>query len=255
MVESGQTRRNVAVLFDGSFDGFLCVVYAVYYEKIMPLSIQMESQAQLVLDVESCYINTNSERAARVFSAIREKVSIDASYYVYNAFLSYDESRFQSILGYIKLGFKLGHIVDSHLQQDCVRHVHKMANHVGRERHLLLGFCRFAETKQGVYYCEITPKNDVLLLVADHFSQRLMNQQWVIHDKRRGQAAIYDGEYYIIADTPKDATVVYAEGEAETQELWVAFFNALAIDARKNKKLQRQLLLLYFRGNMTEFNR
>jgi len=82
-----------------------------------------------------------------------------------------------------------------------------------------------------------------------------MNQQWIIHDKHRNMAAVYDGREYIITGVPHNTAVEYEEGEDEIQELWVTFFNTLAIEARKNKKLQRQLLPLYFRGNMTEFTR
>jgi probable DNA metabolism protein len=82
-----------------------------------------------------------------------------------------------------------------------------------------------------------------------------MDQAWVIHDKTRSKAAIYDGNSYIITDVPKDTPVLYEEieEEQEIQELWITFFNNLAIEARRNYKLQRQLLPLYFRKNMTEF--
>ena len=245
--------REVAVTFDGSFDGFLSVVYACYYEKITPIDIQDERQAQLTLAIDAYYIDTNQTHAAKVFSALHEKISDEAASTIFYAFLSFESDRFMSIFHYIKLGFSIGHMIDSHLQEDLVRRVHKIAKHVGREAHLLYGFTRFAETKQGIYYCQVTPKNDVLPLLANHFSQRFMNQTWMIHDKTRSQAAIYDGHSYIITDTPRDAVVELADGEEETQEMWVAFLDALSIEARKNLKLQRQLLPLYFRSNMTEF--
>ena len=247
------TSREIAITFDGSFDGFLSVVYACYYEKIIPIDIQDEHQAQLTLGLDARFIETNQTHAAKVFSALHEKISEEAAAMIFYAFLSFENDRFMSIFRYIKRGFSIGHMIDSHLQEDLVRHVHKIAKHVGREAHLLSGFSRFAETKQGIFYCKITPKNDVLPLLADHFSQRFMNQAWMIHDKTRNQAAIYDGHSYIITDTPRDAVVELADGEEETQEMWVAFLDALSIKARKNLKLQRQLLPLYFRSNMTEF--
>lgn len=241
------------LLFDGSFDGFLSLVYAVYYKKIEPKSIQSKTDTQLILGEEPHWIITDANKAAKVFTAICEKISEEAAEHIYYTFLSADEIRFLSIVSYIRLGFSVGHMVDSHLHENFVRHVQKLAKAVWREAHLLYGFCRFAETKQGVYYCKVTPKNDVLPLLALHFSRR-MNQPWVIHDKTRNQAAICDGKNYVLTPAPKNAIVEYAENEQETQELWVKFFNALAIEYRLNKKLQRQLLPLYFRGNMTEFN-
>ena len=246
-------RREACLLFDGSFDGFLCVVHEIYYKKIIPISIQTGEQitlAEAPLDVK-----TDFSRAEKVFSAIKEKVSHEAASKVYYAFLSFEPERFTTIVRYIKLGFKVGHMVNSHLHEDCVLKVHKMANHAGKEAHLLHGFCRFEQTKQGVLYCQISPKNDVLPIVADHFTQRLMNEAWMIHEKARGQAAIYDGSGFIITPVPKDINIDYADGELETQKQWLTFFNSIAIEARINKKLQRQLLPLYYRKNMTEFKK
>ena len=237
--------------FDGSFDGFLCVVHEVYYKKIIPINIQTQKDITLVDSPH--HVNTDLLRAERVFSAIKEKISLEAASKIYYAFLSYEPARFMALMHYIKLGFSVGHMVDSRLHEDYVRYVHKIANRAGREAHLLYGFCRFEQTKQGVLYCKITPKNDVLPLVANHFSQRLMNEAWMIHDKSRNQAAIYDGSDFVITGVSENISIDYAEGEEEVQKQWVTFFDSIAIKARANKKLQSHFLPLYFRQNMTEF--
>ena len=247
--------REVAVTFDGTFDGFLSIVYAHYYDKINPINIQPENHAQLTLVMESVYIETNPTHSAKVFSAIKEKISYESAEFIFNAFLSSEDDRFMALLAYIKMGFVHGQKVDNHLQTECVRRVQKLAKHVAREAHLLNGFCRFAETKQGVFYCKITPKNNVLPIIANHFSQRFNNQAWIIHDQTYGQAAIYNQNSYVITTAPMDAIVDCVDDEEETQELWVTFFNAHFIKARVNLKLQRQMLPLYFRKNMTEFQR
>jgi len=135
---------EVSILFDGSFDGFLTVVYAVYYEKIVPLSIQVETQAQLSLDFKPYFISTDSQKAIKVFNAIREKISEEAALTVYYAFLADEDLQCMALLRYIQLGFKVGHMVDSHLQKDTIREVLQVAKRVGGEAHLLYGFCRFA---------------------------------------------------------------------------------------------------------------
>ncbi|MCL2199579.1 MAG: TIGR03915 family putative DNA repair protein [Defluviitaleaceae bacterium] len=241
-------------LFDGCFNGFLSIIHAIYYEKIEPCDIQVEGQEQLSLGVSSCFIETNDKQAERVYGAIRHKISEEAAEHVYRAFHSEDDGRFLAIMHYIRLGFRVSHMVDSHLQESFVRLVHKLSKNVWREAHLLYGFCRFSETTRGAYYCEITPKNDVLIFLVQHFCERLMNQAWVIHDKTRHKAAIYDGNSYVIAHVPTgEADFIYADGEKETQELWTVFFNTLAIKERNNPKVQRNLLPLHYRKNMTEF--
>jgi probable DNA metabolism protein len=247
-------RREVDVLFDGTFEGFMCVVYAYYYEGIVPLSIQAADEFQPSLTLEEYFIVTDEGRAQKVEKAIRKKISADASRRVYNAFLSSAADRFVNLLHYIVFGFKTGHKADDYMHHDFVLRVHKLAREVGREAHLLTGFCRFAETQQGIYYCAITPVNYVLLPLAEHFSDRMMNQSWVIHDKKHHKAVVYNGEEYtFVAVKPDSNPPALAGNEELIQNLWVTYFNTLAIDARKNPKLHRRMLPIRYRGNMVEF--
>ena len=242
--------QGIFISFDGSFDGFLCVVHDVYYMKLKPSGIQCTQELTLAQDIH--VTKTDLSKAETVLSAISKKISEKAASRVYYGFLSHDPRRFMPLLEYIRLGFRVGHMVDSHLHEDCVRTVHDLARQSGKEAHLLNGFCRFQETSQGVLYAQVSPRNDVLVLLAEHFRERLMNEAWIIHDKGRRQAAVYDGSSYIITPAGQ-ANFTLAEGEAEMQELWAGFFKTIAIKERTNKKLQRQLLPMYFRRYMTEF--
>ncbi|MCL2420573.1 MAG: TIGR03915 family putative DNA repair protein [Defluviitaleaceae bacterium] len=248
--------KQLAVTFDGSFEGFLSILYAYYYDRIVPAYIQSEDEYQQTLDTEEFHISTDIKRAAQVLKGIQQKISLQSEDYLTYAFLAEedDDSRFMDMFRYTLLGFKVGHMVDSHLHQDYVLGVHKRARYVGKEAHLLTGFCRFAETKQGVFYSSITPNNDVLPILAEHFSDRMMNQAWIIHDKKRHQAAIYDGKKYAIGDVPKSIQLEYSENEEQIQALWGAFFDSVTIKERINKNLQRNMIPLRYRGNMLEFS-
>jgi probable DNA metabolism protein len=242
-----------SIIFDGSFEGFLCVVYAYYYDKIIPSHIQREDEYQETLDAEVLPIFTDQARAARVLDGINKKISPDAAEMVFFACLSGEDDIYMDIFKYTVLGFKVGSIVDSYLQTDYVRRVHTLHKRVGHETHMLTGFCRFQETRQGVYYCAVTPKNHVLPLLAEHFTDRFKNQAWVIHDKKHGQAAVYDGSEYVIGNVGADAKVEFTENETRVQDLWKLFFKTIAIQERASYKRQRQMLKLYFRNNMVEF--
>ncbi|MCL2189591.1 MAG: TIGR03915 family putative DNA repair protein [Defluviitaleaceae bacterium] len=247
-------RKEVDIVFDGTFEGFLCVVYAFYYEGITPLSIQTADALQPSLMQEEFFIVTNNDNACKVEKAIRKKISHDAYYTVAYAFLSSADDRFMCMLHYIVYGFKMGHRVDDHLHHDFILRVHKCAREVGREAHLLKGFCRFAETAQGILYCAVTPIHHVLMPLAEHFADRMMEQSWVIHDKRHNKAVVYNGESCVFVDvTPNTVPPIYAENEAQIQELWTSYFNTAAITARKNPKLHRNMLPMRFRGDMVEF--
>jgi len=266
-------RQRVAVVFDGSFAGFLCVVYAYYYDGIEPLSINEEGQYQRSLYAEEFFVDTDEKRAARVEQGIRTKISSDALGTLECAFLEGEQDKFMDMFRYVLFGFKVGASVDEHLQQDCVLRVQKFARLVGREAHKLTGFCRFSEIKvagdagkdpgttqlssqtsdDGLYYCVIGPKHHVLGMLAEHFKDRMRGQAWIIHDTKRRLAAVFDGRDYIIIDAPARLNVQLAEGEEEWRQLWMQFFKTITIEERKNPRLQRQMVPLYFRKYMTEF--
>lgn len=240
--------------FDGSYEGFLCIIHDHYYKKITPSSIQTDLALQQALDADEYHVSTDYKKAYKVLQGIRSKISTQAENYLFHSFLSEDNDMYMDMFNYVKLGFKVGCKVDFYMQKDYVLNVHKMARYVAKEAHLLCGFSRFLETKNKVFYCEVTPINDVLPLLAEYFIDRMKYQAWVIHDTKRNKAAIYDGSKYVIDYVPKNNIYLeFSDKEEYIQDLWRSFFNAVSIKERENKSLQRNLVPLYFRKNMTEF--
>ena len=246
--------QNVSVLFDGTFDGFLTIVHAFYYDKLNPDYIFERNSFQQTLGADYVNIETETIKSEKVFSAIHDKISPAAASAVYYSFLYSELDRFINIFRYILLGFKVGEEVDRYMKYDYVWYVQRAAKYVGSEAHLLTGFCRFTETKQGVLYSKIGPNNNVLPLLANHFSDRLMNEQWIIHDEKRKTAAVYDGNDYVISDVPDEVSFTESGNEAEYKRLWHSFFNTIAVESRVNPKLQRQHLPLRYRKYMSEFH-
>ena len=240
-------------VFDGSFDGFLCVVHAHYYDKLDPIYISERSGFQRTIGADYKFIETDYEKAERVFNSMREKISEDAAGAIYKAFLSSGPERFMNVYRYALLGFKKGAEVDSYMKLDYVLYTQKAAKYVGSETHLLTGFCRFTETKSGVLYAEIGPVNNVLPLLANHFSDRLMNEQWIILDTKRNTAAVYDGKEFVISEVPETLKTESAAGEEKYRDLWRMFYETIAVETRENPKLQRTHLPLRYRKYMTEF--
>jgi len=249
----GPGRPDICGIFDGSLEGFLSVIHEHYYRKMDFLYICEEAEYQQALDAEYVFVSTDYPKSRKVFEAVRNKISPRAESNVYHCYLSADKRKYMAMYDYLLLGFRVGADVDKHLQNDSVLLVHKLAGHVGKEAHLLKGFCRFRETAQGVYYASISPENNPLPILAEHFRERLMNQAWIIHDQSHGMAAVYDGKDYIISEVPVNIDIEQADRDENYQELWRAFFNTIAISERKNSKLQQRHIPLRYRKHMTEF--
>jgi len=252
------------ISFDGSFEGLLNIVYLRYYEKIEPLSIRSfdgTSAMQLGLDFDTIKIidnpiqkitaETDYDKADRVYTALRKKTAEGAEN-AYRAWLS-PTNIYMDIYQYIMLCFKEGAHAENFKTLDYVLAVHKAVKYVGTEVNKLVGFCRFAETTSGVYYCDISPVNNVLPLLVEHFCSRFHEQAFVLHDVGRGIAAIYDTNECLFQEVGKHAKFEVDDSENQWQELWSAFHKTLANENRVNTKLQRQMMPLRYRKHVTEY--
>ncbi len=98
------------------------------------------------------------------------------------------------------------------------------------------------------------PDHNVLPFLTAHFRKRLGDQEWMVHDLKRSIAALCrEGRVgYARVEAPgwllrspslRDAPDgFYAEEEERFQDLWKGFFRSIAIESRKNLKLQRQFM-------------
>ncbi len=128
----------------------------------------------------------------------------------------------------------------------------------GNEAHHLLGFLRFQELENGILFAQIHPKNDVLPFLGEHFSDRLPEENFMIHDATRNLAVLHpQGKGFFITDTKGiDHEILQrlSPQEMEYRRLWRTFFDNIAIEARKNPALQNQNLPKRFRKDIVEFN-
>lgn len=160
----------------------------------------------------------------------------------------------------IVLGLSLpdGSRLMDYLQEPYVQQVFSLSRASNNEAHHLLGFLRFQELKNGVLLAKIHPKNDILSLLADHFCDRLPQENFIIYDETHKKAALHKkGSTYLLADA-SDVNPAFMEEyssmELEYQRLWKGFFDSIAIEARKNQNLQNQNIAKRFQKDALEFH-
>jgi len=243
----------LGVIFDGSFEGFLTIIYKYYYEKLRPCEIVSEQSFQQTLSTEYFKIDTDNAQATKTLNGLREKLSTEIYERVYLAFVNDETDRYIHIFNYLILCFKHGAAADGFTQVESVIKTHRYAKNSGHELQLLSGFTRFSETSDGILYADISPKNDVMPMLADFFSDRLRGERWVIHDVKRGKAAVFNSSEWIITDAPEvTAKIISSAKEKDFQNLWTVFYNTIAIKERTNPKLHRQMKPKRFWKHMTE---
>lgn len=150
------------------------------------------------------------------------------------------------------------HVLEA-LHDPYVARIFELSRATYNEAHHLLGFLRFKELANGVLFSTIHPKNDVLPILAEHFTDRLPIEHFMIYDKTHKTAALHkasDGFVLIDAsDLNQELVNQLSEREEEFQKLWCSFFNHIAIEARKNPKLQSQNIPLRFWKDTVELAR
>ena len=131
-----------------------------------------------------------------------------------------------------------------YLGEPCIFRVFTLSRATHNEAHHLTGFLRFSELKNGVLFSTIHPKNHALPILAEHFTDRFPQENFMIYDETRQLAAVHrSGKNFMLVDASdlnQDIIHNFSEEEQQFRDLWMTFFDSIAIKARINPKLQAQ---------------
>jgi probable DNA metabolism protein len=215
-----------------------------------------ENDRELFCEYEE--VEASQEKAEKVLSAVRGKLSEQVYHHIYVASLSEDPRRADRIYRFLVSAFHFGPRVCDMLQRPEVYEIFRLCRSVQNESHQLIEFLRFSQTGEAVLVSRIGPKNDVLTMLSPHFADRLPEENWIIYDEKRKKASVHPrGRSWFLMDAEENgslcATLRCRTDEAEYEELWKQFFNTVAIMERRNPSCQRTHLPLRFRPYMTEF--
>jgi probable DNA metabolism protein len=228
----------VCYVYDGTFEGLLTSIYEAYYRHEEPEVIAASSNFQLSLVSEYSYIETDETKSQKVYSSISKKISPHALENIYCTYLSEIEDAGILIYRYLKLGFRIGRSIDQFLSDSNVLKVVNTSRYVACEKHRLLGLLRFRLIGSDIYYAPVSPVNNIVPLLAQHFFERFNGQNWIIHDVKRGIAVVYNTDSWVIINDFDLNAFSEVKGELDFQELWKQYFRSIAIKGRVNPKLQ-----------------
>lgn len=240
---------NMIYVTDGSFDGLLTAVFEAYENKTVPEDIIVSKEGYQLSLLPSKEVVTDYEKSVRVEKAVVEKMGREALETIYRAYLSESIDLGIAIYRFIKIGLKAGRSVLSYLQHPDVLKVHDMSSRVLNEVHLFLGILRFRKLKNGIYYSKIEPDGNIITLLAEHFTERLSDQPWIIHDAKRDICALYNTVEVVFTDDPINLNEDFQD---EFESMWKRYFKAIAIESRKNPRLQRQYMPRRYWKNLIE---
>ncbi len=236
------------LLYDGSFEGMLTVVFESYEYRWKKLHIRKEGITVPLLFTETKTVVTDEEKAKRVWKKLLDLIGAKGIRSVWTAWLSEKETIEDTILGVIRYAIDSKQNVLSDFAHPDVLQLHQTAKSVGREKHRMEAFVRFQLTKDGIYFSVIDPDFNVLPLVLPHFRDRYADQRWFIFDSRRKYGIYYDLKEAQFVDFVPNSLIslngvspdAFGEGEDLFQKLWSDYFKSTNIPGRKNTKLHVQ---------------
>lgn len=249
---------------EDSVDGIFTAVYDAWASRIGHDRVALRLREGMELELFAQYheVETDAKKAEKVARSIRRKMGMDAYQTIYQAALSDSDGKADCIYRVVVRGME-NHVsvnearhVIWNLQDENVSRLFELSRRTGNEAHRYLQFVRFQELESGVLYAEIQAENQILPLIGDHFSDRFPNEDFMIYDHGHNDCLIHGHSrpWFILRDTQPDADAgkCLSEREQEMQKLWRGFCSSIAIEERRNLRLQQQFWPLKFRRWMTE---
>ena len=239
------------LLYDGTFEGFLSLIYEVYYKKLKPIKIYKTLPNEIIFE-EIKDIQTSKENSIKVLNAIKSKFPKDIVQKILNIFMC-DTREFElNLLEYIIIGFKETKQLFN-INIPCVFYLNNLEKELFKNVHKMYAFIRFEELEDGSLYGKIESKFNLVYFLGKHFLKRFNNQNFIIHDINRKLAFVKIEDNYSIQEVAYFDEPIYSSNEQKFQKLWKSFFSGVTIKERINPKLQRQMVPLIYRTYMSEF--
>lgn len=239
-------------LYEEGFDNLLSLITKLIKEKRKPYDIKEVNSYQKNLLEEEIFLKiSNKQENIKEIKRVVSNNIINSIYYVY---LSNHPKKEIMIYTFLLVSLKYKDTVFYQRRLNCVNEVIKTVKRVKQEAHKLKGFLRFEETKNNIYYGKISPDNNVIEILSNHFQKRLKMDYWIIHDTKRGLFAIYDKKrvYFLSNQEIKNLNLEKNQKEIEIEELWKTFHQTVAIKERENKKCQQNFMPKKYWKNMLE---
>ena len=222
---------------EDSIDGILTAVYDAWASHYGHKNVQLSSDqsGELTLFSEYITVPTDYEKSRKVARTLIKRLGIHFYETICSCAMADGSFRklpmdkanaiYQTIV--LALSRKEGAKVLEYLGEPCISCIFELRRQTWNEGHHLLEFLRFSELKNGILFAQIHPKNDVLMYLGPHFSDRLPLENFLIYDMSRRKALFHEKESQIPHRTHQSRT---AGGNVETNALDLPICKELLAD-------------------------
>ena len=229
-------------LYDGTFSSLLALISILLTFNNNPDNIK--SEIDYIPNLLDMPVKLNLGNIEEKVHLLEKKLSLKILHTCYYVYLGADDRKELVIYYFIKNAHKYNNEIYRHRNLNCVNEAIRISNMVSHEAHKLKGFLRFKEMKNNFYYGQLSPTNNVIEILANHFKKRLSSEKWIIKDVNRCIYAVYDLNkvIYLTDEDIININLELSNKEEDFEELWKTFFKTISIKERKNLKVQRNFM-------------
>lgn len=247
---------------EDTLTGIMTGVYDAWDSRLGHEHVKLQTMCGGNMELFCEYVETAPDlvKAEKVLRTVRRRMGEEAYEMIAYASAYPDDRKADAIYRMIVLGLHLpdGREITGMLTHPQVRLVFELRRKAWHIAHRYMGFVRFRELENGVLFSEIDAEADVLALIAPHFADRLVRENWIIYDRCRQKAAVHSSKkgWVILEDVEEEQFLLWKTSSQETDydALWKIFHRAIGIEGRTNGRLQMSLLPKKFRQFMNEFS-
>lgn len=251
---------------EDSSDGIFTGIYDAWASCLGHANVRLQLQDMHTMELFTQYrqVVPDVDKAEKVAHTIRRKMGKESYQIIFRAAMAKSEDKADCIYRTLIQGLssriseKEAAAVLNRLTDPAIGRVFELSRRVWHEAHHYMGFVRFAELKNGVLFSEIEAEGQVLPLLADHFANRLQNEDFLIYDRAHDSCLLHRRQRpcILVRDAGLDqgdgSHISFSEKEEKMKQLWLGFCRSISIKVRENPALQQQMLPLRFRKWMTE---
>ena len=244
----------IVYTFDSTLDGLLTAVFDAYALRQQPEELVREGDVLPLFCDEAHQVVTADDKARRVWMGLEKRLKHEALRLIGISWLSEERALDTPLFHYIYKVFSpttIGNVGGGcNFADPDVLYVTNTARRVLHEQLRMKQFIRFQKAKDGTYLAVVSPDNNVLPLITDHFQDRFNDQPWLIYDAKRRYGYYYDTKTVIRItfenesalpfdlETGKLSDELLSENDQLFQELWRTYFKAICIRERMNPRKQ-----------------
>ncbi len=250
MREEPGMDTDLEYIYDGTFEGFLCCIYASYVRREIPKYIYVEEGLPL-LGETATWIPTEWEKAQSVYRSLSQKIGMEAQDIVRDVFLTHLPDKEMTLFRYIRLGYWMGRriLFEGNTEEresygkvsvpqegeDLIRLILEAYRNYRAEVKNIEGRLRFRSFPDVMISC-ITPRNLVLPGLADYFEKRLGDTSFLIYDKTHQMAAVHREEGTMVTRMRSLHLPVLYDEVNVYENLWKPRYENIHIDTPMNQR-------------------